>query len=96
MTSIRPTIVFSRGGRADMMSEHEPNTAQQEGRARAFIRRAAASMGRSDCRAVIVHPKSGEPWKVGSAEYPHPRLARVVFRTVDVDAMQFIAELLPE
>lgn len=73
----------------------EPSSAQKN-RSRAFIERAADNIGRR-CRAVIVHPVHAKPAgrSAESAEYPHPKWARAEFRTADVDALQFIVELLP-
>lgn len=77
--------------------ETEPHpvdrTAHHQGRQRTFITLADANKGRA-CRAVILHRKPGTD-SVGDAVYPDPRMARVDFRIVDVDALQFIAELLP-
>jgi hypothetical protein len=61
-------------------------------RARTFMRLAQGHLGK-DCRAVILHPKDGGG--VHSAEYPNQQFARARFRTADLDALQFIVELLP-
>ncbi|MDB9315258.1 hypothetical protein PN462_19240 [Spirulina sp. CS-785/01] len=70
---------------------------RQKGRAWNYLELAAENLGKP-CRAVIVHPKMTEQGNTGvaSAEYPHSTMSRIVFRTVDIDALQFIAELLPE
>lgn len=67
----------------------------RKGHARTFIALAAANLGKP-CRAVIVHPKVTEEGSdsVESADYPHPVWSRVVFRAVDEEALQFIAELV--
>ena len=64
--------------------------------ARAFIKRATDNLGRS-CRAVVVTAKFDEHGDVSAdrAEYPHPAWGKVVFRTTDLEALQFIAELSP-
>lgn len=78
--------------------EAEPDPVQRtpyhQGQQRTFIALADANMGRP-CRAVIIHRKPGTD-SVGSAVYPDARMARVDFRVVDVEALQFIAELLPD
>jgi hypothetical protein len=69
-------------------------TAVQINKRRSFVKLAAAHLGRA-CRGVIVHRKGPDSWDVGAADYPHPELAVVRFRSADVDAIQFIAELSP-
>ena len=66
---------------------------RQRSRGRTFIKMAAANIGKS-CRAVIVHLNTARNG-VASADYPHARMARAQFRTADLDALQFIVELLP-
>jgi hypothetical protein len=75
---------------------HQEPSARQKSRARAFVKRAAANIGKS-CRAVIIHPScpKSEGRRAGSAEYPHSKWARAEIRAADVDAIQFIIELLP-
>lgn len=73
----------------------EPNP-RQKARARAFVRRAASAIG-GRCRIVVVEalqPKPA-PRSFASALYPHPKWAVGLVRTADVDALQFIIELLP-
>src|SRR5262245_32466964 len=75
---------------------HYPNptaTPTQIAKRRSFVKLAAGHLDH-ECRAVIVHRK-GKSWEASSADYPHPQMATVRFRTADVDAIQFIAELLP-
>ena len=69
---------------------------RKKAKAGAFIALAGQHIGRS-CRAVIITPKVAADGSVSveQAIYPHPLWARVVFRTVDHDAHQFTAELLP-
>ena len=85
---------WDHAGQRDSEGELSP---RRKGSARRFVTLAGANLGRS-CRAVIVHPRMVDDRVAGveSAEYPHPRMARAMFRTVDLDARQFIAELLPE
>ncbi len=80
-------------GKRDANGEHSPS---RSARARTFIELAVRNLG-SPCRAVILHPRVTERGidGVATADYPHPALARVVFRFADVDALQFVAELLP-
>ena len=71
---------------------------RRKGQAKTFIALVAANIDRP-CRAVIVNAKKkGDDSSVGaeSAEYPHPKMARVVFRFVEQDVLQFIAELSSE
>jgi len=58
---------------------------------RSFVKLAAANVHKK-CRAVIVHSER-VLWQASSADYPHPEMAVVRFRTADVEAIQFIAEL---
>lgn len=69
-----------------------PLTSGRLGTARAYVRRAKKNIG-VPCRAVILTKNSAGG--VGSAEYPHPKMARVLFRFVDEEALQYSAELLP-
>ncbi len=66
------------------------------GRALRFIQLAQANIGKP-CRAVLLHPRIIDHHVEGVdyAEYPHPAMGTVVFRATYVDALQFIAELLP-
>jgi hypothetical protein len=74
---------------------HQEPAERTKSYARGFVRRAADNKGRN-CRAVIVHPRKPKPdRKAASADYPDPRWATIIFRAADVDALQFIAELLP-
>lgn len=59
---------------------------------KSFVKLAAANLGKP-CRAVVVYRK-GRSWEVSSAEYPHPKMAVARFRAADLDAVQFIVELL--
>jgi hypothetical protein len=63
------------------------------GSASTFVKLANANRGKS-CRAVIIH-QNPITKGVASADYPHPRMARADFRAADIDARQFIVELLP-
>lgn len=69
-------------------------TPTQIAKRRSFVKLAAANID-GECRAVIVHHKRGRLWEAGSADYPHPQMAVVQFRFADVQAIQFVAELLP-
>jgi hypothetical protein len=69
------------------------DTPKQISQQRTFVRLAAASVGKK-CRAVIIHRKPGT-WLVASADYPDQRKARADIRVADIDALQFIIELLP-
>jgi hypothetical protein len=80
-------------GRRSPDGELMPN---RKSRARTFVERAASNLG-TPCRAVIIHPRMTVEGNKGvdSAIYPHPAFGCVVFRSADVDALQFIAELVP-
>lgn len=75
---------------------HAEPPLRKKAAARAFVRRAEASVGRY-CRIVIVHPKSPKPDRreVARAEYPHPKWARATVRFADSQALHFLFELLP-
>ena len=68
-------------------------TPKQVAKRRSFVKLAAANLDQK-CRAVIVHRKRGS-WEASSADYPHPQMAVVRFRAANIEAIQFIAELLP-
>ena len=84
---------WSHGGSRDSTGELVPS---RKAHAKAFVQRATENLG-SRCRAVIVTPRFGKQGEVSveHAEYPHEIWSTVVFRTTDMDALQFIAELLP-
>ena len=84
---------WSHGGSRDRTGEHAPS---RKASAKAFLKRANDNLG-LPCRAVIVTPRFDKHGEVNAerAEYPHAAWGRVVFRTTDMDAIQFIAELLP-
>ena len=71
---------------------------RRKGQAKTFISLVAENIGRP-CRAVIINAKmdnDGRSVGAESAEYPHPKMAKVVFRFVERDALQFLAELFSE
>ena len=84
---------WSHGGSRDSAGELAQS---RKDHARAFIQRATDNLGRQ-CHAVIVKPKFDKHGEISAerAEYPHPTWGTVVFRTTDIDALQFVAELLP-
>ena len=84
---------WSHDGQRDANGEF---SVRQKGSARRFINLASENLGRP-CRAVLVHPKMIHNRNAGVAytEYPHPEMGTVVFRTADLAALQFIAELQP-
>lgn len=84
---------WSHGGSRDSDGELPP---LRKAHARAFIQRATDNLGRP-CRAVVLTPKFDKHGKISAAraEYPHPTWGKVVFRTTDFEALQFIAELSP-
>ena len=71
-------------------------TPSRKGHAKAFLQRATDNLG-LQCRAVIVKPRFDSHGEVSAerAEYPHTAWGTVVFRITDMDALQFVAELLP-
>ena len=85
---------WSHAGARDSDGELSP---RMKASARAYIALASKNIG-LQCRAVINTPKFAADGSASAAKalYPHPLWAKVVFRTADVEARQFIAELFPE